>query len=193
MSEYVPVPRRRRTGHTDYRARRKAVGSHGILLAVRISGKNVSAQFIKPAVHGDIVLSSSHSRELRRLGWKGSLKSTPACYLLGLMAAKKAQGKGVSDAFLYNGVAPFVRGSRIAAFAKGVSDAGLKLPVSEEVFPREERINGTVIAGYASVLSKEKKNEYTKRFSSLLKLGLKPEDYASHYAEVKQTITGGKR
>ncbi len=187
---YAPIPRRRRAGQTDYGARKKAIGSRGVLLAVRISGKNVTAQFIQPQVIGDAVLSSTHSRELRKLGWKGSLKSTPACYLLGLLAGKKAKGKGVSEAFLYNGVAPFVRGSRVSAFAKGVVDSGLSVPVSTEVFPKEERMSGETIASFAAKLAKEDKAQYGRRFASMLKLGLKPEEYVAHHAQVKKAIQG---
>src|SRR5438105_5020943 len=132
---HVPIPRRRRSGQTDYGARKKAIGSRGVLLAVRISGKNVTAQFIQPKVNGDLVLSSSHSRELRKHGWKGSLKSTPACYLLGLLAGRKAKDKGVEEAFLYNGIIPFVRGPRQSALANGVYDSRCSMTVSRNVFP----------------------------------------------------------
>jgi large subunit ribosomal protein L18 len=188
---HVPIARRRRSGQTDYGSRKKAIGSRGVLLAVRVSGKNVTAQFIQPQVKGDLTLSSSHSRELRKLGWKGSLKSTPACYLLGLLAGKKAKEKGVQEAFLYNGVAPFVKGSRVSAFAKGVVDSGLKVPVSAEVFPKEERLSGETIATFATKLAKEDKEEYGRRFASMLKLGLKPEEYVAHHAQMKKTIHGG--
>jgi large subunit ribosomal protein L18 len=190
---HVPIPRRRRSGQTDYGARKKAIGSRGVLLAVRISGKNVTAQFIQPKVNGDLVLSSSHSRELRKHGWKGSLKSTPACYLLGLLAGRKAKDKGVEEAFLYNGIIPFVRGSRVSAFAKGVVDSGLSVPVSKEVFPKEERLSGESIATFAAKLAKEDKDEYSRRFASMLKLGLKPEEYAAHHAQVRKTISERKQ
>lgn len=192
MTRFVPVPRRRREGLTNYRARKKEIASRGILLSVRLADKNVSAQFIKPNVSGDSVVSAIHSRVLRKLGWKGSLKNTPACYLLGLLAGKKAIEKGVKEAFLYTGVLPFVKGSRLAAFVKGVSDAGLKVPMSESVFPDEKRLKGESIATYASSLLKESKDEYARRFSSLLKVGLKPEDYPAHYEKVKAAILGAK-
>lgn len=192
MTKFVPVPRRRRMGLTNYRARKKEVASRGILLTVRLADKNVSAQFIKPNVTGDSVISAVHSRALRKLGWKGSLKNTPACYLLGLLAGKKAAEKGVKEAFLYTGVLPFVKGSRLAAFVKGVSDAGLKVPISESAFPSEKRLKGESISTYASSLLKENKEEYTRRFSALLKLGLKPEDYPAHYEKVRASIVGGR-
>jgi len=192
MTGYVPMYRRRRSGVTDYKARRKAVSSRRTLLAVRISGKNVSAQFLQPTVKGDFVLSSAHSHALQKLGWKGSLKSLPACYLLGLWAGKEAKKKGVESAYLYNGLVPFVRGSRIPAFLKGVSDAGIEIPFSDEILPSGERLEGKDIARYASELATQDKSLYEKRFSALLKRGFKPESYADNYARVKTAIMEAK-
>src|SRR5436309_14261381 len=98
-------------GLTDYRARKRAVASHRILLVVRFSGKNVSAQFVRPHVKGDGVLSSVHSHSLRKLKWKGSMKSVQACYLLGLLAGKKAVERGVNDEVFYKGLHPFNEGT----------------------------------------------------------------------------------
>jgi len=190
MPGYVPLYRRRRSGATDYRARKKAIMSSSTLLAVRISGKNVAAQFLKPTVTGDLVLSSSHSHTLRKVGWKGSLKSLPACYLLGLSAGKKAKQKGIESAILYNGPTPFVKGSRISAFVKGVIDAGVRVPFSDEAFPSEERLKGSNIAGYAAELAKQDRTLYERRFSALIKKGFKPEDYAQNYNHTKDAILG---
>lgn len=191
MSNYVPMYRRRRSGATDYKARRKAISSRGILLAVRISGKNVSAQFLKPTVTGDLVIASAHSHALKKLGWKGSLKSIPACYLLGLWAGKEAKKKGVEKAYLYNGPAPFVKGTRIPAFIKGVAEAGVDVPFSEEIVPPEGVLKGENIAKYANELAAQDKATYEKRFSALLKKGFRPESYADNHAKVKDAIMGG--
>ncbi len=191
MSNFVPLQRRRREGVTDYRSRKRAITSQAVLLVVRISNKNVSSQFVKPKVGGDAVLSSAHSRQLRKLGWRGSLKSTPACYLLGLLAGKKAMTKGVEEAVLYNGVVPFIKGSRIAAFVKGVTDSGLKVPVGEEALPSEERITGKTIADYAAKLAAEDEASYKASFSAFLKSGFRPEEYPADFEKVKALIAGG--
>ena len=193
MSAHAQLLRRRREGVTDYRARKKAITSQRPLLVVRVSNKNVSAQFIKPTVKGDVVLSSAHSKELAKLGWHGSLKSTPACYLLGLHAGKKALAAGVKEAVAYNGLIPFIRGSRIAALFKGVLDAGVAVPVGEEAFPDDARLSGKSIAEYASKLASEDKESYARDFSALLKAGFKPEDYPSEFEKVKAAIAGAGR
>ncbi len=192
MPQYIPVPRRRREGTTDFRARKRAIISQAPLLVVRVSNKNVSSQFVKPMFSGDTVLSSAHSRQLRKFGWGGSARSTPACYLLGMLAGKKAQSKGVKEAVLYNGVVPFIKGSRIAAFVSGVVDSGVSMAVDKEVLPSQARLTGKTIAEYASKLAKEDKEAYGKKFSALLKGGFKPEDYPAHFEKAKAAIAGGK-
>ncbi len=189
---YVPIFRRRRMGATDYRARKKIITSSVPLLAVRVSSKNVSAQFIKPKAEGDQVLSASHSRNLRKMGWKGSAKSVPACYLLGLLAGKRAKESGVKEANLYNGLSLFVKGSRVSAVVKGVKDAGVDVPMAEEAAPSEERITGKATADYAKSLMSEDEARYSKIFSGLIKAGFKPEEYAENAARVKQAILKGK-
>ncbi|HUI00357.1 MAG TPA: 50S ribosomal protein L18 [Nitrososphaerales archaeon] len=189
---YVPVFRRRRMGATDYRARKKIITSSIPLLAVRVSSKNVSAQFIRPKAEGDQVLSSAHSRNLKQLGWKGSTKSVPACYLLGLLAGKRAKEGGVEKAYLYNGLSSFVKGSRISALVKGVKDAGVDVPMSEDAAPSEDRLTGRATAAYAKSLLAQDKAKYSKLFSGMIKAGFKPEDYAESATKVKQAILKGK-
>jgi large subunit ribosomal protein L18 len=190
---YVAIYRRRRMGVTDYRARKKIITSSVPLLAVRISSKNVSAQFIRPKAEGDQVVSSAHSRNLMKLGWKGSTKSIPACYLLGLLAGKKAKEKGVEKAYLYNGLSLFVNGSRISALVKGVKDAGVEVPMADEVAPSEDRLTGKTTAEYAKSLLAENKEKYSKLFSGLLRAGFKPEDYEKNASALKQVILKGAK
>jgi large subunit ribosomal protein L18 len=193
MPVHVPLLRRRREGVTDYRARKKAITSQKPLLVVRVSNKNVSSQFVRPTVKGDVVLSSAHSKELAKLGWHGSAKSTPACYLLGMLAGKKALAAGVKEAVVYNGVVPFIRGSKIAALLKGVVDAGVQVPVGEEAFPDAERLSGKSISDYATQLASEDKDAYSRSFSGLIKRGFKPEDYPAEFEKVKGAIAGAHK
>jgi len=191
-SVHVPLLRRRREGVTDYRARKRAITSQKPLLVIRISNKNVSSQFVKPTTKGDVVLSAASSKELQKLGWHGSAKSTPACYLLGLLAGKKALAAGVKEAVAYNGLVPFIRGSRTAALLKGVIEAGVSVPVGEEAFPNDERLTGKSIADYASKLASEDKEAYARSFSALLKAGFKPEGYPAEFEKTKAAIAEAK-
>jgi large subunit ribosomal protein L18 len=74
---------------------------------------------------------------------------------------------------------------------KGIVDSGVSMPVSEESLPEQERISGQHIAEYAGTL-KENPEEYNSRFSAILKNGLSPEDYPSHFEEIKSRLSGGK-
>ncbi|HXW95569.1 MAG TPA: 50S ribosomal protein L18 [Nitrososphaerales archaeon] len=193
MSSHVPLLRRRREGVTDYRSRKRAITSQKPLLVVRMSNKNVSSQFVKPTVKGDVVLSASHSKELVKLGWRGSTKSTPACYLLGLLAGKKALAAGVKEAVAYNGLVPFIRGSRVAALLKGVVDSGVRVPVGEEAFPDADRLTGKSISEYAAKLAGEDREAYSRSFSALLKGGFNPEAYPAEFEKVKAAISGATK
>jgi large subunit ribosomal protein L18 len=68
--------------------------------------------------------------------------------LTGLLVGKRALEKGVKEAVLDLGLNPSTKGSRIYACVKGALDAGLKVNVSEEVLPSEERIKGMHISTY---------------------------------------------
>jgi large subunit ribosomal protein L18 len=191
MTLYVPLFRRKREGLTDFRVRKKAIMSGEILAVIRKSTKNITVQFIKPEVNGDRVIFSSHSRVLRKFGWLGSLKSTPAAYLLGLYAGKEAIKHGIKRAVVYTGLLRYVKGSRISALVKGLVDSGLDVPSDKETFPGEERITGKFIADYASSLLEKDKEKYRKIFSRLLKEGFKPEEYPEYFEKVRKAIVGG--
>ena len=183
---YVHTLKRIRTHKTNYRKRQALLISKQDFVTIKISNQNVIAQVLKPEIQGDIVRVSTHSRELRRYGWKGSLNSLPACFLVGLVLGRKALEKGVDKAVLYIGNKPFT--SRIAACMKGIVQAGINIPISSESYPTEHRLNGQHIAEYALKIKTEDINKYNKYFSSLLKEGLVPENYQSHVEEITARI-----
>lgn len=186
---YVHTLKRIRDDKTNYRKRAAILIGRHSFVTVKVSDQNVAAQVLKPTPTGDIVIASAHSRELEKQGWKGAHNNLPACYLTGMLLAKKALDKGVKNAVLYIGKDHFT--SRVAACMKGIVDGGVSMPVSEESLPEEERISGQHIADYAGTL-KENLEEYNSRFSAILKNGLSPEDYPSHFEEIKNKFSGGK-
>jgi large subunit ribosomal protein L18 len=179
--------KRIRLDKTNYRKRAAIIIGRHSFATVRVTDQNVSAQVTKATPTGDIVIASAHSHELTKHGWKGTTNNLPACYLTGLLLGKKALEKGVNKAVLYIGKEHFT--TRIAACAKGIADAGVNLPISEDSAPSDERITGQHIADYANSL-KADELEYKSRFSALLKNGLKPEDYPVHFEEVRLKISG---
>jgi large subunit ribosomal protein L18 len=182
---YVHTLKRIRKDKTNYRKRSAILIGRHKFVTVRISDQNVAAQVLRPTLTGDIVIASAHSRELVKHGWKGAFNNLPACYLTGLLLGKKALQKEINNAVLYIGKNHFT--SRVAACMKGIVDAGVQMPISEESLPDEDRISGHHIAEYSNVL-KENEEEYNSRFSAILKNGLKPEDYPSHFEDIKNRI-----
>ena len=157
--------RRRREGKTNYKKRLKLLLSRKLRLVVRKSLKYINAQIVdyKPG-KSDLTLVSANSRELKKFGWKYSCKNLPACYLTGLIIGKRALERGIKEVILDMGLHPSTKGSRIYSLVKGAIDAGLKISVSEEVLPEEERIKGLHIANYL-----EKFKNITKDFEELKK------------------------
>lgn len=187
---YVQTLKRIRSDKTNYRKRAALLIGRHSFVTVKVSDQNIAAQVLKPTPTGDIVIASAHSRELAKQDWKGAFNNLPACYLTGLLMGKKTLEKGVKNAVLYIGKDHFT--SRVAACLKGIVDSGVTMPVSEESLPPEERITGRHIAKYASTL-KEDQEEYNSRFSAILKNGLKPEDYPTHFEEVRSKISGNDK
>ncbi len=138
--------RRRREGKTDYRKRLKLLLSGKPRVVVRKTLRHTIVQVIEFDVKGDRVLASAHSNELKKYGWKANTGNLPASYLTGLLCGKKALKKGIKEGVLDIGLHSPIKGARIFAALKGLVDAGMEIPHSEEVFPQEERIKGKHIS-----------------------------------------------
>jgi large subunit ribosomal protein L18 len=134
--------KRRRQGRTDYRHRAALLKGRTARLVVRKSNRNVRVQFVEYKEIGDNVLASAVSTDLAELGWSGSGKSTPGAYLTGLLAGKRAKEKGLGDAVLDIGLRKPTKGGVVFAVLKGVLDAGIEVPHSDEMIPGQERITG---------------------------------------------------
>jgi large subunit ribosomal protein L18 len=196
-SRYCVQLRRRRTGKTDYKARKALVISGKPRLVVRNTVKNVVAQIIVAKPHGDEVLVSAHSRELKNYEWKAHAGNLPSAYLTGLLCGLKAKAQGIKEAILDIGLHSPSKGARVFAVLKGVLDAGIHVPHSEEKLPDEKRIEGEHIAQYAESLASNTE-EYQSKFSKYLEQKLPPEDLPKHFAKVKKEISaafksGGKK
>ena len=74
-----------------------------------------------------------------------SQKSVPASYLVGYALGKAAITAGHNSAVLDIGLSASTSGSRVFAALKGMVDAGMEIPHSDEIFPSDERIEGNHI------------------------------------------------
>jgi large subunit ribosomal protein L18 len=141
---YHVKPRRHRERKTDYRLRLRLLRSKKPRIVVRKSLKAIRVQFVEYSPQGDKVLASAISNELtKEYGWKYSVSNTPAAYLTGLLAGKRAKQKGIEQGVLDIGLNHPTIGSTLFASLKGVLDAGIDCPHDKTMLPKEDRIFGT--------------------------------------------------
>jgi len=146
QSPRTRVPfRRRREGRTDYRSRLGLLKSNETRVVVRRTNGNVIVQFVDWQENGDQVLATAVAQELKKMGWEGSPKNTPAAYLTGLLAGKRAAAAGIETAVLDIGRHVPVKGSKVFAALKGIVDAGVVVPHGEGLYPTEDRLNGAFL------------------------------------------------
>ena len=140
---YHVKPRRQREGRTDYRRRLKLLKSRKIRIVVRKSLKNTQVQFVEYNPKGDKILVSAVSNELiKNYNWKYSLSTTPAAYLTGLLAGKKAKEHGINEGIFDIGRHMPTTESKIFAALKGVLDTGINCPHDNAKIPSEDRLMG---------------------------------------------------
>jgi len=141
-SVYKVKWRRRRENKTNYRQRKALLSSGKPRAVVRFTNSKVIVQLVGYQYTGDTVLATSTSTELKGVGWTKGLVNTPAAYLTGFHAAKRAAVAGITEAVLDIGLSTPSKGCRAFAVLKGLQDGGLDIPSGDGIFPSEERIKG---------------------------------------------------
>lgn len=135
--------RRRRAGKTDYRYRLKLLKSGLPRAAVRITNKRVIVAIENFKATGDEVIAMAESRELPAIGFgEKSLTSTPAAYLTGYLAGLRSVSAGAGEVVLDGGLTHPTPKGRVMGALKGLIDAGVEVPHSEEHLPSPDRLNG---------------------------------------------------
>ncbi len=138
--------RRRMKGLTDYRRRLKLLKSRKSRAVVRVSNTRTTCQLVDWSAGGDKVNITQTGGDLvANYGWPENLsqKNIPASYLVGFAMGKAAVAAGHSEAVLDIGLAASSSGSRVFAALKGMVDAGLDIPHSDEIIPSDDRISGS--------------------------------------------------
>jgi len=159
--------RRRREGKTNYRKRLALLKSGKPRVIVRKSNKNIRVQFAIYDFNGDRITASAIGSDLRKYGWTYSLSNTPAAYLTGLLAGKRALKKGIKEGVLDIGLHTPRRGAKVFAALKGVVDAGIDVPYGEEILPSEDRIYGKHINEEIEEKVKEIKNKIEEEYGGV--------------------------
>ncbi len=170
-ANYVVPFRRKREGKTDYKKRLNLLKSGASRLVVRPSNKHMIVQLVDYKKDGDVIVSTAHSKELKKFGWDFATSNLPAAYLTGLLCGFRGQKKGVKKAILNLGLFPSVKGSRSYAALKGAIESGLKIPVGEDVFPDEKRISGEHITHKDKESITEKFEKVKKKIVQTFKKG----------------------
>lgn len=179
--------RRRREKRTDYNNRLSLLRSGKTRLVARKTLKHCLVQLVDYTPQGDKVIAAANSLELKKFGWSLPTGNLPAAYLTGFLCGLKAKSV-VKEAILDIGLHDSTKGGTIYAVLKGVIDAGIQIPHSEEVLPSPDRINGKHIADYAENLKKGDQAEFKKRFALYLKNNIKPEEIPKKFEEAKTAI-----
>ncbi|MBS3141448.1 50S ribosomal protein L18 [Candidatus Woesearchaeota archaeon] len=176
--------KRRRKARTDYKQRLKLLKSQLPRLVVRRKLNSFIVQLIEFKDGQDYIKNTATRKELLALGWKYNTGNLPSAYLYGLVIGSKNKGK---PALLDLGLQKSIKGSSIYAVVKGAVDAGMKINVSKEVLPSEERISGKHIVEYSKKLKSQQK-EYEKQFGKYIKTNVNPENIESQFKEIKAKI-----
>lgn len=138
-SNYEMPFRRRREQKTDYQQRLELLKSGTARAVVRLSNNHTRVHLARYDPSGDINQAQTLSRELEEHGWEGHTGNIPAAYLTGFLAGKKADA---DEAVLDVGLRTVKAGSRLFAAVQGLRDAGVDVPVGQDMVPGEGRLRG---------------------------------------------------
>ncbi|EOD51486.1 Ribosomal protein L18/L5 [Neofusicoccum parvum] len=107
FSRYQVKYKRRRSGKTDYYARKRLItqaknkyNTPKYRLVVRFTNRDIICQIISSELTGDKVLSAAYSHELKRYGITHGLTNWAAAYATGLLVARRTLKKlGLDEDF----------------------------------------------------------------------------------------------
>ena len=107
-SRYQTKYKRRRTGKTDYYARKRLItqaknkyNAPKYRLVVRFTNKDIICQIVSSEITGDKVFCAAYGHELKRYGIKHGLTNWAAAYCVGLLIARRALTKlDLADTFV---------------------------------------------------------------------------------------------
>jgi large subunit ribosomal protein L18 len=150
MHRTYRVPfRRKREQKTDYRFRLKILRAGMPRVVVRKTNRNVIVQIAEFDPKGDRITVSATGFELKKkFGYVGNADTTPASYLAGYLAGKRALKQDIKNAVLDIGMNAPAKGARVFAALKGLLDAGLEIPHQSDVLPDDTRIHGNHLKNF---------------------------------------------
>ncbi|MFB6245233.1 MAG: 50S ribosomal protein L18 [Candidatus Nanohaloarchaea archaeon] len=138
-SNYRVKKRRRREKATNYEKRLELLQSGRPRAVVRTSNRHTRVHISHFNREGDENTAQTVSGELEEFGWEEHTGNLPAAYLTGFLAGKRAE---TDRAVLDTGLRSIKPGSRVFAAVQGLRDAGVEVPVGDEMVPDDGRMRG---------------------------------------------------
>jgi large subunit ribosomal protein L18 len=140
-STYKVLFKRRRSGKTNYAKRVSLLRPKTSRMVIRKSNALIRTQIVAYDATGDRTVCAAISTELPTLGWKYNPKNLGSAYLTGFLLGTRAKAAKVEKAVVDLGLHTPMHGGRLFAAVKGARDAGLSIPVSEDVLPDAKRLS----------------------------------------------------
>lgn len=141
-SRYIMPLKRRRLNKTDYKKRLALIKTGVPRAVIRKSLIHTRVDIVEYRPSGDRVISHGCTIELKKFGWKAPTGNIPSAYLAGYMSGLRAKKKGINRANPDLGLQKPVKGGRLMAAIKGLIDAGIEVPVDEEMLPDDSHLKG---------------------------------------------------
>ena len=182
--------KRHRKKRTNYYLRKRLLQSNLPRMVIRLSNKHIIIQLTEARLEGDNIISYTHSSELKRVfNWEAGCGSIPSAYLTGYLAGLKIGANSqIEKAILDIGFQNASYGSRVFSALKGLIDANIDIPHSEDIFPSEDRISGKHIETIANTIYEYEDGRYKKQFSAYIKAKFNPRNYVNYFNEMLKKI-----
>ena len=82
---YVHTLKRIRERKTNYHKRSSLLLSKKKFITIKVTNQNILTQVLEPSITGDKVITSAHSTNLQKIGWKGSFKFSSCLLFNGII------------------------------------------------------------------------------------------------------------
>ena len=160
--KYTVRYRRKLEMKTDYRKRIKYLSSNKPRVVIRTHLNNILLQLVKFDKKQDKISISTHSTELKRLGWPYHRGNLPTAYLTGFLFGRKLLKDKINEVVIDFGIFSPIKKSRSYAALKGLIDAGIKTSHSnEQIFPEESKLLGSHISKYFTEAESSNKIQFS--------------------------------
>merc|ERR1711977_657986 len=196
-SRYQVKYKRRRSGKTDYAARKKLISqaknkynAPKHRLVVRFTNKDIICQIVSSELNGDRVVAAAYAHELKRYGITHGLTNWAAAYATGLLVARRTLKKfdldedfpGVEEPDGEFTLTEATEGDESRRPFKAFLDVGLvRTSTGARVF-------GGHVAEYMETLADDDEERYKTLFNGYIEDGIEADGLEELYADAHKQI-----